>query len=288
MTGVALFLRILNGLLMIGIPFLGAFFLFRRVGGPFRPVGIGIAGFILSQVGHIPFNQFLLLPGLERWGVELASQEGLSLLVLGIAVGLSAGIFEELARYLAFRFWLKDPSGGVLPWKYGLGHGGIEAVLAGLLAFVALVQVFILGGEGALAGFPAEQADLIQSQIEVYWAVPWQQSLLGAWERVSALAFHLGASVFVYKSYREKNLLWLLVAVLGHTVFNAFAVVAVAKMDLVLLELALFVIAGAWVFWAWFVRPREEEGEGLAPPPPEVDLQVSHITSNQLEESRYD
>lgn len=288
MSGAAVFLRILNGLLMIGIPFLVAYFLFRRAGGPFRPVGIGIAGFLLSQVGHIPFNQFLLLPGLERWGFGLASQEWPSLLALGIALGLSAGVFEELARYLAFRFWLKDPSGGVLPWKYGVGHGGIEAVLAGGLAFVALVQVFVLSGEGALAGFPAEQAELIRSQVEAYWAVPWQQSLLGAWERVSALAFHLGASVFVYKSYREKNLLWLLVAVLGHTAFNAFAVVAVAKIDLVLLELALFVFAAAWVSWAWFVRPREEQREGLAPPPPQVDLQVSQITSKQLEESRYD
>ena len=65
--------------------------------------------------------------------------------------------------------------------------------------------MFALSGEGVLVGFPADQAELIRSQVDAYWAVPWQHSLLGAWERISALLFHLGASVFVYKSVHEKH-----------------------------------------------------------------------------------
>jgi uncharacterized membrane protein YhfC len=288
MSGGGVFLRLLNGLLMVAIPCLVALFILRRRGGGFRPIWIGVAGFVLSQVGHIPFNRFLLLPGLERWGIDLSARAGSDLVVLGLAVGLSAGIFEELVRYLAFRFWLKDEGGAVLPWKYGVGHGGIEAVLTGVLALYALVQVAALSGEGVLVDFPADQAGLIRSQVEAYWALPWYQSLLGAWERISALGFHLGASVFVYKSYREKKPLWFLVALLGHAALNAFAVIAAVKMDLVLLELLLFIFAIGWVFWAWFVRPEEEKKAGLAPPPPELELTVSEITSNQIEESRYD
>jgi len=48
MSGLGIFLRILNGLLMIGIPCLAGFYLVRRGEGGFRPVGIGVAGFILS------------------------------------------------------------------------------------------------------------------------------------------------------------------------------------------------------------------------------------------------
>ena len=288
MNGMAVFFRVLNGLLMIIVPCLAGYVLLRRKGGSFRPIWIGVVGFVLSQVGHIPFNQFLLLPGLERLGVELAAQSGADLWVLGVAVGLSAGIFEETVRYLAFRFWLNKERGGALPWKYGVGHGGIEAILTGLLTLYAFVQASALSGEGVLAGFPADQAKLIQSQVDAYWALPWYQSLLGAWERVSALLFHLGASVFVYKSFRDKNPLWFVVALAGHTGMNAFVVMAAVKMDFLLLELLLFIFAVLWVLWAWYVRPLGEEDEGLSPPPPEVDLSVSQITSKQLEESRYD
>lgn len=273
---------------MVGIPCLVAYLLVRRGKGGLRPVWIGAAGFILSQVGHIPFNQFLLLPGLERWGIDLAAQGGWSLVLLGLAAGLSAGMFEELARYLIFRFWLKRESGELIPWKYGVGHGGVEAILTGLLVFYALVQVMALGGEGVLDSFPADQADLIRSQVEAYWAVPWHQSLLGAWERVSALLFHLGASVFVYKSVHERNPLWLLVAILGHTLLNAFAVIAVQQMSLVMLEVVLFVFALIWISWAWQVRPGEQQEDQLAPPPPKPTLTASDISTDQIEESRYE
>lgn len=288
MTGMAIFLRILNGLLMLGIPALGAFFLVRRGRGGFRPIGIGIAGFILSQVGHIPFNQFLLLPGLRSLGIDLAAQGGWSLWTLGVAAGLSAAVFEELVRYLAFRFWLQRDSGAYTPWKYGIGHGGVEAILAGLLVLYALVQVMALGGEGVLEGFPADQADQIRAQLEAYWAVPWHQSLLGAWERVSAMLFHLGASVFVFKSVREKKIHWLLIALLGHTALDAFAVIAVKQMGVVLIEALLFTFALLWAAWAWYVRPREEGKGDLGPPPAIVDLSASKITSEHLEESRYE
>ncbi len=273
---------------MVGIPCLAAFLLVRKGKGGLRPVWIGAAGFILSQVGHIPFNQFLLLPGLERWGIDLTAQGGRALVILGFAAGLSAGVFEELARYLVFRFWLKRESGELIPWKYGIGHGGVEAILTGLLVFYALVQVVALGGEGVLESFPADQADLIRSQIEAYWSVPWHQSLLGAWERVSALLFHLGASVFVYKSVRERNLLWLLVAILGHTVLNAFAVIAVQQMSILLVEVLLFAFALIWISWAWLVRPEEQQEDQLAPPPPKPALTASEISTDQIEESRYE
>jgi len=288
MTIVGLILRILNALLMAGIPCLLAVILIRRGDDGFGPIGIGIAAFVLSQVGHIPFNQFVLLPALEGWGIGIA-QSGWKLLMLGIAAGLSAGIFEETARYLSFRFWLKKNKNTLLPIKYGVGHGGIEAFLLGILALYALIQVLSLGGEGSLNSFPSEQVELIRTQITAYWDVPWQHSLLGAWERVSALAFHIGASLMVYKSVREKKPSWLVVAVLGHTLLNAFAVISSRELDFVLVESILFIFSLGWLFWAWTLRVREnEELLPERPQPGETRLQKQKITSEQLEESRYD
>ena len=234
MTIPAVILRVLNAVLMLGIPCFLALKLYRRGKGSFRPIWIGAAAFILSQVGHIPFNQFVLLPVLEGWGIG-EGQSGWQLLALGAALGLSAGIFEEAARYVVFRYWLVKNSNTMLPVKYGVGHGGIEAFLVGILTLFTLIQVMTLGGEGSLSSFPPEQAELIQSQIAAYWDIPWQLALLGAWERVSALAFHIGASLMVYKSIREKNPAWLAVAIIGHATFNAFAVIFSRQLDFVLL-----------------------------------------------------
>ncbi len=289
MTIPAVITRLLNAVLMLGIPCFLALKLYRRGKGRFRPIWIGAAAFILSQVGHIPFNQFVMLPLLESNGISSLSQEGTPLLILGIAAGLSAGMFEETTRYLVMKFWLKRDHNDFLPVKYGVGHGGVEAVLTGLLVLYAFVQVMALGGDGALASFDPEQITLIQSQLEAYWAVPWQYSLLGAWERVSAMSFHVGASIMVYKSIREKKPGWLLIALLGHTVFNAFAVILGTKMDLVLLEGILFLFAAGWLVWAWLIRVREPDLlDPVQAPLPEVRFKAPQITSDQIEESRYD
>jgi uncharacterized membrane protein YhfC len=289
MTIPAIIVRLVNAALMLGIPCFLALKLYRRGKGSFRPIWIGAAAFILSQVGHIPFNQFVMLPLLEANGISPSGQGGTSLLALGIAAGLSAGIFEEITRYFVMKFWLKGEHNDFLPVKYGLGHGGIEAVLTGVLVLYAFIQVMVLGGEEALLAFDPEQVDLIQSQLEAYWAVPLHYSLLGAWERVSAMSFHVGASIMVYKSIREKKPGWLIIALLGHTVLNAFVVVLAPKLDLVLLEGTLFLFAAGWLAWAWLVRVQEPDLlDPLQAPLPEVRFRTPQITSDQIEESRYD
>jgi uncharacterized membrane protein YhfC len=212
---------------------------------------------------------------------------------LGLAAGLSAGIFEEVTRYFIIRFWLKAEKEELLPIKYGIGHGGIEAILVGLVALVAFGQVVALGGEGALEAFEPEQAAMISAQIEDYWAVPREYALLGAWERVSALGLHLGASILVYKSIQESKLVWLVIAVLGHTAMNAYVVIAAPTFDFVLLEGLLFLFAAGWLLWTWNIRPRDPEPADLAlktDPPPLSVVPTSEpvITRDQLEDSRYD
>jgi len=288
MTTIGLILRILNAGLMIGIPIVAAILIYKRGKSGFRPIWIGAVVFILSQVGHIPFNQFLMLPGLKALGIEVAAQGGISLWVLGAAAGLSAGVFEEVARYLALKFWLKKDANTLLPIKYGIGHGGVEALLLGLLALFAFIQVLALGGDGLEALLPADQVDLARSQIEAYWAVPWQQSLLGAVERISAMAFHIGASILVYKSVRTKNLLYLVIAVVGHAVLDAFAVIGVKQLNLFVLEGVLFLFAAGWLYWAWRIREIDLEEDLETPVPDQVQISAPSATTEQIDESRYD
>lgn len=274
---------------MIGIPLTLGIYLAKKGKDGFRPIGIGMAAFILSQIGHIPFNRFVLIPGLDRLGIEVTAQGNWKLIILGLALGLSAGIFEEITRYLVFRFWLyKDPH-SLLPVKYGVGHGGIEAFVLGILALVALIQVIILAGDGALSSFPLDQALLIQEQISAYWEVSWGLSLLGAWERISAMSFHVGASLLVYKAVRQKQSRWLVIAILGHTILDAFAVIALQKLNFVILESILFVFAAVWLLWSWCQRMIEDpDVVPTKQQPKQLRPSNQHISGEQLEESRYD
>jgi uncharacterized membrane protein YhfC len=289
MTIFSLIFRILNAALMLGIPLALAVILINKSRESLRTIGIGAAGFILSQLGHIPFNSFLLMPGLKRLGMEGSPQGGAELLLLGIAAGISAGLFEEFTRFLIFRGWLSKTKSTLLPIQYGVGHGGIEAFSLGVIALVALIQVLVLGGNGALDSLPLEEADLIRSQITAYWEISFGYSLLGVWERISALAFHLGASILVYRSVREKNPRYLLIAFIGHVMIDAFAVVAVQSMDYVLLESILFVFAAGWFYMCWalrFVARPAKEISSMTVEEPRFMEPI--ITEEGLEESRYD
>ena len=96
----------LNGLLMIGMPIALGIYLTRRFHYGWRLWFIGAASFVISQIGHIPFNNFLnslfLKGNLPFPPVAYRS------LIFAIIAGLSAGVFEEVTRYLVMRFWAKD------------------------------------------------------------------------------------------------------------------------------------------------------------------------------------
>ena len=84
----------------------------------------GAAVFILFQlVTRIPLIQ-LVLPGMDWYKETIQS----NIWTYGLFLGFTAGLFEEVGRYLAFILILKN-----LDWKnavaFGIGHGGIEAIL---------------------------------------------------------------------------------------------------------------------------------------------------------------
>jgi uncharacterized membrane protein YhfC len=123
--------RLLNSLLMFAIPLLLATWMVRRFQLQWRLFLIGAGAFIGAQLLHIPFNRVVLQPLTERLGLQ-GAEAGLPLVFLALLFGLSAGVFEEIARYIVYRNWLRDVrlwQGGVF---FGLGHGGIEAMLSQL------------------------------------------------------------------------------------------------------------------------------------------------------------
>lgn len=185
------------------VPVVGAIILMRRKKGAGRAFFFGLLAFSVSQLLiRVPILT-LVLPRFAWFGVLQ-----LSPWAYGSFLGLTAGLFEEVARWIAIRFFLKERTDFEHGLAFGLGHGGIENMaLVGPNYIATLIAV--LAGQGALLG------DIGGASV-----------FISVGERLYAMAFHVGASLLVMYGIREgKALVYLLAAVMLHTVMDAAVVI---------------------------------------------------------------
>lgn len=218
----ATFIRILNPILMILFGLAAGVIVARQRNVAWKLYGVGALTFVGSQVLHIPFNFWVLNPLLG--GLSNSFSEPLFLVLTALALGLSAGVFEETFRYLVYRYWIKEARSWKDALMFGAGHGGVEAILLGVFTFFSVLNILSLEGKDLSSIVPAEQLPLAEQQIEAFWALPWYAVLLGAGERMVALCFHIAASVLVLQVFRRKNSVWLWGAIGLHTLLDALAV----------------------------------------------------------------
>jgi uncharacterized membrane protein YhfC len=289
---------VLNSLLMIGLGLGLGLLLARRFGLSWGLFGAGALTFIGSQVLHIPFNSYLLNPLLVK--ITPQPTPGSSQLALwALLLGLSAGIFEETTRYLVLRFWRKD----VTTWKqslmFGAGHGGTEAIILGVLAFVGFIQISYytrMGTDALQASMDSTRLEALNATITTYWNYPWYEHLWGAFERLSVLPVHLAATVMVFRSVNRKQPAWYLAAILWHALVDFAAVFASQTWSIPLTEGIIFLLGLTGVGIVFALRtpdpiPVEEPTPSIQPEPAPLPLepvQEKPITKESLEESRYD
>lgn len=197
-----LFMGLLSGLaICFGIPIAGLVMLGRRRKGTGRAFFLGVLAFVISQLLiRIPLLG-LVLPQYAWYGVLQ-----LNPWVYGLFLGLTAGLFEETARWAAIRFFLKEKQECEHGLAFGLGHGGIEAVM---LVGIPLLRMALqlLAGKAALLFVNAGSL------------------FVSGMERLFAMTFHVGASLLVMYGVRRRKLIFLLAAILLHTLLDAAIVI---------------------------------------------------------------
>lgn len=242
----------LNGFLMVAMPLALGVFLARKLRQSWALFGVGMATFAGSQVVHLPFNAWVLNPLLEL------GERGVTLFAAAL-LGLSAGVFEGVARYLALRFWRREARSWRGALMLGTGHGGIEAMLFGVLVLLTFFQALAYRDVNLATLVPADQVELAQEQLAAYWGVTWPQALLGAAERLFALCLHLSLSVMVMRAFTQRNRLWLAAALAWHAIVDGLVVASVPVIGPVNTE---FVIGGlAIISVAIVFLLREESGD---------------------------
>ncbi len=184
----------------------------------------GAVAFVASQIVHIPLNYALGFYTPYR-GVAL-----LPLPTIAFIAGLTAGLCEELARFIVFKFWKKDARSWIKGISYGAGHGGVESVILGLVvlgSFIFMLLVKTMGAESL--GIPQSAAEQLNAQAKGFWSVPWYMPIFGGLERVFAITIQIALSLMVLLSIVRKNILWLVGAILAHTIVDGVSVLLKVK-----------------------------------------------------------
>src|SRR5262249_55697635 len=216
---------------------------------------IGGAVFLVSQVllrlpWQLPLNAF----------VQKSTGGRGALIYAFIAFSaLTAGIFEEVGRWLGYRFFIKEERswrGGV---RYGLGHGGVESVLLVGLTLAAVLALYVLLSRGVSLPIPAAKLEVIREHFSTLTAI---KALAGGAERLFALCIQVALSLIVLQAFWRRNPRWLACAVALHFVVDFVAVIAARLAGAFLGEVVVGAFAAAAL--AVIARLRKLEPLGSA------------------------
>lgn len=190
------FAAICNIVICFGIP-LGAlgYFLARNRSGAVA-FGLGVVGFLVSQV--LIRMPLLAMLGQTAWFTVFAITQPV---LYALVLAASAGLFEETARFLLLRTRSKAPFDLRIPIAYGLGHGGLEAMLIGINS----VALLALPDQLALADVSV---------------------ILAGVERIAAIAVQIALSIIVYVAVKRRSVAPFVAALVLHTLVDLGAMSA--------------------------------------------------------------
>lgn len=213
-------MMIVSAIIAIGTPIILTIVARKKFKISFFSLFVGVLIFFVFQViVRIPIIQIL------------EAVIGLSTLmpyyVYVLVLSFTAGLFEESGRYLAFSVFLKNKRDFKDGLAYGIGHGGIEAIILVGIAMIVNVFYAVLINQGGFevvfqSAMPPEQ---IEAMKQMFIALRPQDVLLGGFERIFAICLHLALTFIILSGFRyQKKGLYYGIALLIHTAVNFVAI----------------------------------------------------------------
>ncbi|MDI6827495.1 MAG: YhfC family glutamic-type intramembrane protease [Armatimonadota bacterium] len=223
--------------IVTGAPIALAFLVHRRLSVPWTYLAYGILAFIFSEILRIPMLKIIKM-------FAVGQQDSASLLWM-VSLASTAGIFEEVARYVGLSYFFhngRNPRNAVM---YGLGHGGFEAFL------VAIQMAF---GLYILLSYRRLDTSAIQfnpqNLADIALAKTWWLPMAGALMRIFALPVHIALSLTVLQAFLRQDRFWLPAAICIHTVINLTAMLTWKRLGLFCAEILMGLFAISAILWA--------------------------------------
>lgn len=271
---------------MIAMPLILGWLINRSRSVGWRLFAIGCVTFIVSQIGHIPFNYFVL-PLLQEQIEPLT--EMARLVITAVFLGLSAALFEEGMRFIGYRYWAKDARSWGKAMMLGAGHGGVEAIILGILVAINTIMLIAWQNDRFTVLIPSEQEPLIAAVLDSFFSTPWYATILGAVERFFTIILHLSLSLMIMIAFVRRRPGWIAAAILWHALVDAIAVFSVSMWGAYAAELLIALMALVSLLFILRLKqpePEEEAPEPLPEPSPAGPLRVE-VTTDKLDDSRY-
>lgn len=197
-------------LMAVGFPIGLVIYFYKKQKISIKAVLIGALMFFIFQVIiRIPV---LTVIQSQSWYTKFAAQ---NMVLIGIIIAFTAGLFETAGRYLGLRFLVKnklDRKNGI---AYGIGHGGIEAILLVGLTYIGNIVYSILINTGIVSSELVPQ--LLNTSPDLF--------LAAGIERVFAILFHIAAALLVTYGILKQKKMFIIYCLALHTLLDGVAVI---------------------------------------------------------------
>jgi uncharacterized membrane protein YhfC len=234
---------VISIIIEIGVPITLAVYMRKKYGASWAIFFLGMILFLISLI-RIPLNNLFSSIIVNNFSGDLV------IILIGLFASLTAGIFEEGVRVLAFGAIIKPRSydKGIM---YGIGHGGGGESM--IFVAMSVLASFII-----YRFFP----DILPASILVQIAgIEWYVPLIGALERILAIAIQISLSVLVMYAFLKRKYYFILISILFHMVIDFVSVYINYKFGILMSEISVFIFAVIGVFIIYILRPGKEDIE---------------------------
>lgn len=206
-------------LVSMGVPIFLAVYFYKKEKISWMAVLVGALMFTVFQfLTRIPLLGYI--SSTSFYTINFAFNNQLNYLFLGF----TAALFETMGRLVGFKVFLKNK----LQWKngvaYGIGHGGIEAIIiGGIPALNNLIYgiAINLGKYDLLISDRGVSEQVINGIKNDLINYPPYMFLLTGFERVAAFTLQIALSLFVLYAIKNKKYLYIIYAFLIHAVVDS-------------------------------------------------------------------
>ncbi|MDA1642152.1 YhfC family intramembrane metalloprotease [Bacillus cereus group sp. TH177-1LC] len=203
----------LSALISVVVPIFCFVYFYKKTKLSWKPVIVGSLIFIFFS---------LVLEGIMNVYILTVNSNTASIVenryLYALYGGLSAGFFEEIGRLVGFYYLLKK----YREWKdgigYAIGHGGIEAILIGVIAGIQnlLMSNMINSGGFEKLLTTNNNSNLLAIKEQLVNTSSYMYLMIGV-ERISAFIIQISLSLLVlYGVKNNKKFLFVLYAIVIH------------------------------------------------------------------------
>lgn len=251
---------IINILVCFGIPICTLIYLIVAKKKAVKSFFVGVAVFLIFQVfTRIPIIQYVL-PKMDWYNIMSTIHP----IIYGLFLGVTAGLFEEIGRFLGFKIGLKKNRKWIDGFAFGMGHGGIEAIVIVGSACIKNLSMLIALNNGS---FDATKVGMSEDSVRALIdGTSNMMVLVMGIERIFAITIQIGLTLVVLYGIREKKLIYLGLAILSHTIIDSPIVIFSQVFGMGILGLEIWAGIAALISFIFIFKSKKlfERLEGVS------------------------